>query len=80
MFGKLGFILYKINLYVQLLGVATSPWQLRIALLWRRVEVLAVPCTGYAVQMMAMNGRVQALRSVTGALGSDQLPRAIRGA
>ena len=73
-------MLYKINLSVQLFAMAMSLWQLRIALLWRRVEVLAVPCTGYAVQMMAVNGRVQALRSVTGALGSDQLPRAIRGA
>lgn len=55
-----------------------SPWQLCIALLWRRVEVLAVSCTGYAVQVIAADGRVQALRPVTGTLGADQLPRASR--
>ncbi|MDP3979529.1 MAG: hypothetical protein Q8P85_16345 [Pseudomonas sp.] len=58
-----------------------SPWQLCIVLLWRRVErveVLAVSCTGYAVQVIAADGRVQALRLVTGTLGADQLPRASR--
>jgi len=81
MLGKVGFILYKINLYVQLLGAAMSPRQLPIALLWRRVErveVLAVPYSSYAVQVIALTGRAQALRPLTGAQGSDQLPRAIR--
>ncbi len=70
MFGKVDFMLYNTNLYVQLFGVAMSPWQLRIALLWRqveRVEVLAVPCSGYAVQVIALSGRAQALRPLTGA-------------
>ena len=84
MLGKLGFMLYKINSYVQLFGATMSPWQLCIVLLWRRVErverveVLAVSCTGYAVQVIAADGRVQALRLVTGTLGADQLPRASR--
>jgi hypothetical protein len=30
-----------------------SLWQLRSALLWRQVEVLAVPCSGYAMQVIA---------------------------
>lgn len=47
-----------------------SPWQLPIALLWRqveRVEVLAVSCSGYAVQVIAADGRVQALRPIPAA-------------
>jgi hypothetical protein len=57
-----------------------SPWQLHIALPWRRVEVLAVSCSGYAVQVIAADGRVQALRPVTGALGSAPSSLAAGGA
>jgi hypothetical protein len=68
-FGNLGFILYRKYLNVQLFGVVMSPWQLRIALLWRqveRVEVFAVRCSGYAVQVIAADSCAQALLPVAG--------------
>ncbi|WP_300656166.1 DUF6482 family protein [Pseudomonas sp.] len=54
-----------------------SLWQLRIALLWRqveRVEVLAVRCSGYAVQVIAADGGVQALLPVAGGRLWPSLP------
>jgi hypothetical protein len=46
-----------------------SPWQLRAALLLRqveRVEVLALRSSGYAVQVITADGRVQALLPAVG--------------
>ncbi|MDA7085463.1 DUF6482 family protein [Pseudomonas sp. SA3-5] len=75
--GNLGFILYKMVLRVQISGVVMSLWQLRIALLWRqveRVEVVAVRCSGYAVQVIALDGGVQALLPVAGVRLWPSLP------
>jgi len=69
MLGKVDFILYKSILFVQLFEVVMSPWQLRGALLLQqvdRVEVLALRCSGYAVQVIAADGRAQALLPAVG--------------
>lgn len=69
MLVKREFILYKSNFFVQLFEVAMSPWQLRAALLLRqveRVEVLSLRSCGYAVQVITVDGRVQALLPTVG--------------